>query len=82
MIRNIGVRPHHGEQGDEEQLCAFLHAVLRREGIRKGRQEGIEETRREVAVRMKKRGAPIGQIAEDTGLSIEDIAVTGMAIWL
>jgi hypothetical protein len=31
---------------------------------------------------MKKRGAPIGQIAEDTGLSIEDIAVTGMAIWL
>jgi predicted transposase YdaD len=34
------------------------------------RQEG----RREIAVRMKKRGTPIDQIAEDTGLSAEDIA--------
>ncbi|MDR0451415.1 MAG: Rpn family recombination-promoting nuclease/putative transposase [Treponema sp.] len=46
----------------------------RLEGLREGRLEGRIEGQREVAARMKKRGVPAGQIAEDTGLSAEDIA--------
>lgn len=42
----------------------------RREGIQEGRKEG----RQEIASKMKKRGAPLNQIVEDTGLSAEDIA--------
>jgi predicted transposase/invertase (TIGR01784 family) len=41
---------------------------------REGRREGRKEEKQEVAARMKKRGRPIEQIAEDTGLSLEDIA--------
>jgi flagellar biosynthesis/type III secretory pathway protein FliH len=48
------------------------------EGIQKGMQEGIQkgmqEGMRKIAAAMKRRGAPIDQIAEDTGLSVEDIA--------
>jgi predicted transposase/invertase (TIGR01784 family) len=40
------------------------------EGIRKGIQQGI----RDIAVKMKRRGVSIDQIAEDTGLSPEEIA--------
>jgi predicted transposase/invertase (TIGR01784 family) len=41
----------------------------RREGI----LEGMLESKREIASKMKKRGIPTDQIAEDTGLSVEDI---------
>jgi predicted transposase/invertase (TIGR01784 family) len=41
---------------------------------REGRQEGKQEGQREIAFKMKKRGAPAAQIAEGTGLSVEDIA--------
>jgi predicted transposase/invertase (TIGR01784 family) len=43
-------------------------------GMQKGMQEGRLEGQREIAAKMKKRGIPVGQIAEDTGLSVEDIA--------
>jgi predicted transposase/invertase (TIGR01784 family) len=50
----------------------------RREGIQRGRREGIQRGRREgiekVAAQMKKLGITIDQIAEATGLSVEDIA--------
>jgi predicted transposase/invertase (TIGR01784 family) len=41
---------------------------------REGMQEGIQKGMRKIAAAMKRRGAPIDQIAEDTGLSVEDIA--------
>jgi predicted transposase/invertase (TIGR01784 family) len=40
---------------------------------REGLQEGIEKGRLEIVAKMKKRGIPIDQIAEDTGLSIKAI---------
>jgi predicted transposase/invertase (TIGR01784 family) len=43
-------------------------------GLKKGRQEGRQEGKWEVAVKMRRRGEPMSQIAEDTGLSVEDIA--------
>jgi predicted transposase/invertase (TIGR01784 family) len=40
---------------------------------REGRQEGRLEGQREIALKMKKRGLPLDQIAEDTGLSVADV---------
>jgi predicted transposase/invertase (TIGR01784 family) len=40
---------------------------------REGRKEGRKEGQREIASKMRKRGIPVAQIAEDTGLSVEDI---------
>ena len=40
------------------------------EGEKKGRQDGL----REVALKLKNRGRSFGEIAEDTGLSLEEIA--------
>jgi predicted transposase/invertase (TIGR01784 family) len=48
------------------------HARL--EGRQEGRLESRLERQGEIASKMKKRGVPIDQIAEDTGLSVEDIA--------
>ncbi|MDR2097854.1 MAG: Rpn family recombination-promoting nuclease/putative transposase [Spirochaetaceae bacterium] len=49
----------------------------RQEGLQEGRQEGLREglqkSAYEIARRMKNRGAPPGQIAGDTGLSIDEI---------
>ncbi|MDR1970804.1 MAG: hypothetical protein LBQ46_02670 [Treponema sp.] len=42
----------------------------KREGMREGMQKGMQE----IARRMKKRNVPVDQIAEDTGLSPDDIA--------
>ncbi|MDR1324657.1 MAG: Rpn family recombination-promoting nuclease/putative transposase [Treponema sp.] len=46
----------------------------RQEGIQEGMQKGRQEGQREIAVKMKRRGLSFDQIAEDTGLSVEDIA--------
>jgi predicted transposase/invertase (TIGR01784 family) len=50
----------------------------RREGIQEGIEKGIKKGRREgireIAAKMKKRGISPEHIAEDTGLSAEDIA--------
>jgi predicted transposase/invertase (TIGR01784 family) len=45
----------------------------RREGIQEGIEKGIEKGKREIAFKMKKRGVSVDQIAEDTGLSVEEI---------
>jgi predicted transposase/invertase (TIGR01784 family) len=37
-------------------------------------REGQEKERKEIATKMKKRGTPINQIVEDTGLSPGEIA--------
>jgi predicted transposase/invertase (TIGR01784 family) len=42
-------------------------------GINHARREGKLEGQQEIASKMKKRGVPIDQIAEDTGISVEDI---------
>jgi predicted transposase/invertase (TIGR01784 family) len=41
----------------------------RREGIREGKLEGIRET----ALKLKKQGLPVNQIAEATGLPVDEI---------
>jgi predicted transposase/invertase (TIGR01784 family) len=43
-------------------------------GILKGREEGILKGKRTIASNMKRRGVPVDQIVEDTGLSLEEIA--------
>jgi predicted transposase/invertase (TIGR01784 family) len=45
----------------------------RKEGREEGRQEGRQEGKVEVAAKMKKRGVPPDQIAEDTGFSLDEI---------
>ena len=45
----------------------------RQEGRLEGRLEGRQEGQREVAKRMKARGRPLTEIAEDTGLDAETI---------
>ncbi|MDR2364041.1 MAG: Rpn family recombination-promoting nuclease/putative transposase [Spirochaetaceae bacterium] len=44
------------------------------EGMRKGIQKGMRKGIQKIAANLKRRGVPIDQIAEDTGLSVEDIA--------
>ncbi|MDR1445200.1 MAG: Rpn family recombination-promoting nuclease/putative transposase [Treponema sp.] len=72
--------------GDKEALRAYQMREMalsdwtsginhaREEGMREGLQAGKREGMQEIAVKMKKRGVSAGQIAEDTGLSVEDIA--------
>ena len=43
------------------------------EGMAKGKAEGIVEACREIALRMLQRGATVEQVAEDTGLSVEEV---------
>jgi predicted transposase/invertase (TIGR01784 family) len=46
----------------------------REEGLQEGRQEGLvklQQKQLEIARKMKARGTPPEQIAEDTGLSLE-----------
>jgi flagellar biosynthesis/type III secretory pathway protein FliH len=45
----------------------------KREGMQEGKREGMQEGMRKVALKMKKRGISVDQIAEDTGLSVEEI---------
>jgi predicted transposase/invertase (TIGR01784 family) len=54
-----------------DMTSGFNHA--REEGMREGMREGIREGIREIASRMKKRGVPVDQIVEYTGLSLEEI---------
>jgi predicted transposase/invertase (TIGR01784 family) len=69
-------------QGNPDLFRAYLRyekavsdEITRTNGARReGRQEGKQEEKLEIARNMKKRGRPIDQIAEDTGLSIEEIA--------
>jgi predicted transposase/invertase (TIGR01784 family) len=52
--------------------ATLLHAAFR-EGEVRGKALGEAQSRAEIAGNMKKRGIPVHQIAEDTGLSVEDI---------
>jgi len=45
----------------------------RKEGKEEGRREGMENGKMEIARRMKARGRPMNEIAEDTGLDVEII---------
>ena len=49
----------------------LVHA--KREGIKEGEQRGIKKGREEIARKMKVRGRPIDEIAEDTGLEPKTI---------
>jgi predicted transposase/invertase (TIGR01784 family) len=71
---------------DKDELRAYQMRIMalsdltsglnhaREEGIREGKREGIQEGALKIASNMKKRGVPMDQIAEYTGLSVEDLA--------
>ena len=46
----------------------------RAEGLEEGRAKGVEEARKQSAVRMKAKGFSAEDIADITGLSLEEIA--------
>jgi predicted transposase/invertase (TIGR01784 family) len=45
----------------------------REEGMREGKKEGSMNKAAEIAAKMKRRGVPLAQIAEDTGLPVDEI---------
>ncbi|MDR0654740.1 MAG: Rpn family recombination-promoting nuclease/putative transposase, partial [Treponema sp.] len=53
--------------------ATLLHAAIQ-EGEARGKVQGEARSRMEIARNMKKRGRPVDQITEDTGLSAEEIA--------
>jgi predicted transposase/invertase (TIGR01784 family) len=53
--------------------ATLLYAAVQ-EAEARGETRGEARNRAEIARNMKKRGRPIDQIAEDTGLSAEEIA--------
>jgi predicted transposase/invertase (TIGR01784 family) len=68
-------------EGNPELLRAYLRyekaasdEITRINGAKlEGKLEGRLEGKLEIASKMKKRGLPLDQIAEDTGLSVEEI---------
>ncbi|MDR2136043.1 MAG: Rpn family recombination-promoting nuclease/putative transposase [Treponema sp.] len=63
---------HAREEGEREGLQKGRLEGLN-EGIRKGLQKGRLEGKLEIALSFKKLGVPVEQIAQGTGLSIEEI---------
>ena len=55
-------------------------AYAKEKGIEEGREEGREEGIEEVALKMKKRGFPVEEIAKATDLSIENIAALSSSL--
>ena len=59
---------------DEEKHFRTLRQEGREEGLKKGREEGSQTTKKETALRMLKTGRlPIGEIAEYSGLSLKEV---------
>jgi predicted transposase/invertase (TIGR01784 family) len=63
---------HAREEGLREGIQKGIQEGIQK-GMREGRKEGMQEGMREIASRMKERGVPVDQIAEYTGLSLEEI---------
>jgi predicted transposase/invertase (TIGR01784 family) len=63
-------------QGNPDLFRAYLRyeKAASQEGMQEGLQKGRREGKLETASNMKKWGLPVGQIAEDIGLSVEKIA--------
>jgi predicted transposase/invertase (TIGR01784 family) len=63
---------------DKDELRAYQMRIMAlsdlTSGLNHAREEGIQEGALKIASNMKKRGVPIDQIAEYTGLSVEDLA--------
>jgi predicted transposase/invertase (TIGR01784 family) len=64
--------------GDPTLLRTYLRYVKAESDeitrIAGAKRETQRETQREIAAKMKRRGTPIDQIAEDTGLSVDEVA--------
>lgn len=65
-------RTERSEYWDSLKNFRDLYSVIST-AEKKGREEGREEERIKNAVRMKQKGYPLEDIAEITGLSIEEI---------
>jgi len=69
------------EQRDHVAILEAAQQNALEEGLKKGRQEGRQEglqkgrqeEKNQIALKMLKRGRPINEIVEDTGLSVEEI---------
>jgi predicted transposase/invertase (TIGR01784 family) len=67
---------HAREEGIQEGMQKGKREGIQegmQKGIQEGKREGMQEGMRKVALKMKKRGISVDQIAEDTGLSVEEI---------
>jgi predicted transposase/invertase (TIGR01784 family) len=49
-----------------------------REGVRKGRKQGIEKTKKETVLKMLDDNLPLNKISRYTGLSIDEIKKLSM----
>jgi predicted transposase YdaD len=64
ITRIYGAKKEGREEGREEG---------KKEGRQEGKKEGRQEEKLEIAQKMKNRGLSVSQIAEDTGLSVEEV---------
>jgi predicted transposase/invertase (TIGR01784 family) len=76
-LYRISEDPEVRAQMDREKArhdhATLLYAAVQ-EGEARGEVRGKARSRAEIARNLKKRGRPVDQIAEDTGLSAEEIA--------
>ncbi|MDR3123405.1 MAG: hypothetical protein LBU16_06455 [Treponema sp.] len=56
-------------------MSEWKHEMDLQSKMVQAKREGRRQEKSEIAAKMKKRGTPIDQIAEDTGLSADEIAV-------
>lgn len=56
-----------------QKLNEFHQENVIKERIEKGKEEGREEKKLEIAIKLKNKGLPLDTIAETTGLSISRI---------
>ena len=56
-----------------EELQQMAEELGRRKGIKDGMEKGIDETKKQIAIAMKREGVPDEVIARFTGLSLEVI---------
>jgi predicted transposase/invertase (TIGR01784 family) len=59
---------------DQKNALNYKYRLGREEGREEGMEEGEAAKALKIAKKMKDRGIPLDQIAEDTGLSLEKIA--------
>jgi predicted transposase/invertase (TIGR01784 family) len=73
-LYRISEDPKVRAQMEYREKARHDHATLLYAAVQEGEARGEARSRVEIARNMKKRGRSIDQIAEDTGLSAEEIA--------
>jgi predicted transposase/invertase (TIGR01784 family) len=73
-LYRISEDPEVRAQMEYREKARHDHATLLYAAVQEGEARGETRSRAEIARNLKKRGRPIDQIVEDTGLSAEEIA--------